>query len=323
MKTKVKRQSSPVLWPATARRLASGALAIYSAVGCSVVFAAQTVPGKESGAVEAAVLSQIAARRFDIAAGPLGEASDAFSRMTGITIVFQQDGLRQLASPGVVAVTTPERALDTLTQNTGVQWRFTNPRSVTIELASVAQTVSVSDTVLALPESTPKFTEPLLDTPQTIDVIGQKTMQEQQVTTLRDALRNVAGISIAAGEGGAQGDNLTIRGFSARNDLYIDGMRDFGSYYRDPFDLDEVEVLQGPDSTNFGRGSTGGVVNQATKFPMVDRMFSGTFDAGTDGTRRLVADLNAPFKVKDTPSAFRLNLMGDEGGVAGRPVAHN
>ena len=92
-------------------------------------------------------------------------------------------------------------------------------------------------------------------------------MQQQGVTTLRDALRNVAGISLAAGEGGAQGDNLTIRGFTARNDLFIDGMRDFGSYYRDPFNTQEVEVLQGPSSVTFGRGSTGGVVNQATKTP--------------------------------------------------------
>ena len=92
-------------------------------------------------------------------------------------------------------------------------------------------------------------------------------MEQQGVTTLRDALRNVAGISLAAGEGGAQGDNLTIRGFTARNDLFIDGMRDFGSYYRDPFNTQEVEVLQGPSSVTFGRGSTGGVVNQATKTP--------------------------------------------------------
>jgi catecholate siderophore receptor len=116
---------------------------------------------------------------------------------------------------------------------------------------------------------------------------------------------------------------LTIRGFTARNDLYIDGMRDFGSYYRDPFNLDEVEVIQGPDSTNFGRGSTGGVVNQATKFPNMDRFFSGTFDLGTNGMRRLTTDLDTPFNAFGTPSAFRLNLMGDEGGVAGRPVVNN
>ena len=95
-------------------------------------------------------------------------------------------------------------------------------------------------------------------------------------------LRNVAGISLAAGEGGAQGDNLTIRGFTARNDLFIDGMRDFGSYYRDPFNIQEVEVLQGPSSVTFGRGSTGGVVNQATKMPGMTRFISGDADFGTD-----------------------------------------
>jgi len=153
----------------------------------------------------------------------------------------------------------------------------------------------VMTSVEALLTSSAKFSEPLRDTPQTIDVVSQKTMEEQGVTTLRDGLRNVAGISMAAGEGGSQGDNLTIRGFSARNDLYIDGMRDFGSYYRDPFNLDEIEVIQGPESSNFGRGSTGGVVNQATKFPNMNRMFSGSFDAGTDGTRRLTTDFNAPF----------------------------
>ncbi len=75
-----------------------------------------------------------------------------------------------------------------------------------------------------------KLTEPLLDTPQTISVITNKLISDQADTNLRDALRNVPGISIAAGEAGAQGDNITIRGFTARNDIYLDGMRDFGSY---------------------------------------------------------------------------------------------
>src|SRR5258708_21201356 len=116
-------------------------------------------------------------------------------------------------------------------------------------------------------------------------------MKDQGVTTLRDAVRNVAGISLAAGEGGAQGDNLTIRGFSARNDLFIDGMRDFGSYYRDPFNLEEVEILQGPSSVTFGRGSTGGVVNQASNTPVLNQSISGGIFAGTDLTRPLTLDL--------------------------------
>jgi catecholate siderophore receptor len=95
-------------------------------------------------------------------------------------------------------------------------------------------------------------------------------MYEEGTTTLRDALRNVAGISLAAGEGGAQGDSLTIRGFTARNDIFLDAMRDFGSYYRDPFNLESVAVLQGPSSVAFGRGSTGGVVSQTTKSPRLE-----------------------------------------------------
>jgi catecholate siderophore receptor len=128
----------------------------------------------------------------------------------------------------------------------------------------------------------------------------------------------VAGISLAAGEGGAQGDNLTIRGFSARSDLFIDGMRDFGSYYRDPFNYQEVEVLQGPSSVTFGRGSTGGVVNQATKLPQTGRLLAGSLEFGTDATRRVTADLDQPLSES---SAFRVNLMGHESGAAGRDIA--
>ena len=246
-----------------------------------------------------------------------------FEQVTGIKATVSKEGIRSVSSPGVTGLYTPEQALQKLLAETGLTYRFTAANAVALDLKTVDASVDVVTSVDALLTSTAKFTEPLRDTPQTIDIVSQKTMQEQGVTTLRDGLRNVAGISMAAGEGGSQGDNLTIRGFSARNDLYIDGMRDFGSYYRDPFNLDEIEVIQGPESTNFGRGSTGGVVNQATKFPNMNRMFSGTFDGGTDGTRRLTTDFNAPFTALGTQSAFRLNLMGDEGGVAGRPVVNN
>ena len=91
-----------------------------------------------------------------------------------------------------------------------------------------------------------RYPMPLLDTPQSITAISQATIHEEGATTLRDTLRNAPGISLAAGEGGSQGDNLTLRGFTARNDIFLDGMRDFGSYYRDSFNYQEVEVLEGP-----------------------------------------------------------------------------
>jgi catecholate siderophore receptor len=114
-----------------------------------------------------------------------------------------------------------------------------------------------------------KLPAPLLDIPQSIIVVPQELLQEQAVTNFREALRNVTGIGLAAGEGGgAQGDNLTLRGYNARNDLFLDGLRDQGSYTRDIFNLESIEVLKGPSSVFFGRGSTGGIVNQISKSPV-------------------------------------------------------
>ena len=99
-------------------------------------------------------------------------------------------------------------------------------------------------------------------------------MQEQGVTSLQEALRNVTGISFQAGEGGgAQGNNLSIRGFNARNDIFLDGMRDQGSYFRDVFNLEAVEVLKGPSALYFGWGTTGGIINQVSKLPRLESLY--------------------------------------------------
>ena len=131
-----------------------------------------------------------------------------------------------------------------------------------------------------------KLTEPLLDTPVSVDTITQQVMQDRGETTLNDALRNAPGITLGAGEFLWQGNNPYIRGFSARTDMFADGMRDFGDYYRDPFNLEKVEVLEGPDSILFGRGSTGGVINQVTKTPTLTDITSASISAGTNDAKR-------------------------------------
>jgi len=171
----------------------------------------------------------------------------------------------------VSGVYTVEEALKRILANTGLTYQFNKDGTVGLKLASVVTSVDVTGVAPTLSTSMPKYQGGALNTPQTINVVPRETMEQQGTTTLRDALRNVAGISLAAGEGGAQGDNLTIRGFTARNDLFIDGMRDFGSYYRDPFNTQEIEVLQGPSSVTFGRGSTGGGVKKSTRTPGLDQ----------------------------------------------------
>ncbi len=168
-----------------------------------------------------------------------------------------------------------------------------------------------------LVESTsPKHTQPLLDTPQSVTIVPAELMQEQGVTTLRDALRNVPGISMQAGEGGVPaGDNLTLRGFSARTDLFIDGVRDFGGYSRDPFNLEQIEVVKGPASTHSGRGSTGGSINLASKAARLGEFNRASVSAGDNHLLRATADFNQEI---GEDAAFRINLMGHRNEMNGR-----
>lgn len=314
--------AAPCKWPFACRWAAVGTLVAYSAGGSRTFNLARAQDVRHPGAPAQTQGAQLV-RRFDIPTGSLDAVLTAFHQVTGITVTVAQEGIRTLWSPGVTGLYTPEQALQKLLADTGLTYRFTTADDVSLDLKSVGQSVDVTASVEVLSSSTPKYAAPALDTPQTISAVPDHIMQDQGATTLRDALRNVAGISLAAGEGSSQGDNLTIRGFSARNDLYIDGMRDFGSYYRDPFNMQEVEVLQGPSSVTFGRGSTGGVVNQASKTPGLSGFISGTIDLGTDLTRRGTLDVNQPLTLFGTHAAFRLNVMGDMNDIAGRDIAEN
>lgn len=169
--------------------------------------------------------------------------------------------------------------------------------------------------------SSPKFTQPLVDTPQSVTIVPAELMQAQGVTSLRDALRNVPGISMQAGEGGVPaGDNLSLRGFSARTDLFIDGIRDFGGYSRDPFNLEQIEVVKGPSSAQTGRGSTGGSINLASKTARTGDFGNVSVSADDAGLLRATADFN--HQLGDT-SAFRVALMGHDGGINGRDHVEN
>ena len=154
-----------------------------------------------------------------------------------------------------------------------------------------------------------KLTQPVIDTPQMLSITPREVIEDRGATSLTDVFRNSSGISLGAGESSWQGTNLSIRGFNARNDMYLDGMRDFGSYTRDPFDLEEVELLQGPSSILFGRGSTGGAVNQVTKVPTLKGFLSVEAVGGTDDMGRGTIDLDAPLTQLGPTAAFRLDAM--------------
>ncbi len=131
----------------------------------------------------------------------------------------------------------------------------------------------------------------------------------------------VPGITLGAGEFSWQGNNPTIRGFNSRDDMYLDGIRDFGSYPRDPFNLETLEVLLGPSSVLFGRGSTGGAINQVSKQPGLEPITAVSVNVGSDETFRGTVDMARPIPLIGDGAAFRINVLAHDGEVADRDGA--
>jgi catecholate siderophore receptor len=171
--------------------------------------------------------------------------------------------------------------------------------------------------------SSPKFTQPLLDTPQTITVIGKELIQEQGATTLTEALRNSPGVgTFYVGENGSTntGDAIYMRGFDTSGSIFVDGVRDLGSISRDVFNIEQVEVTKGPDGTEYGRTAPTGAVNMVSKQPQLGRGVSASVSYGSGERKRATADWNQQF---GGSAAFRLNVAGQDSGVAGRDEVKN
>ncbi|HEY3754539.1 MAG TPA: TonB-dependent receptor [Opitutaceae bacterium] len=192
--------------------------------------------------------------------------------------------------------------------------------------------VEVNASPVATAVTSPKFTEPVVDTPQTVDVIPPDVYQAQSATTLSDVLRNTPGITFFAGEGGGAnrtgGDSFYLRGFDTSNSIFVDGVREEGAVVHDVFDVGQVEVFKGPSPEN-GRGGTAGYVNMESKLPQAGAFedLQNLYGFGAEGSRgseRATLDLNEPLPASPVAgTAFRLNLMDQEGGIPGRQIAEN
>lgn len=116
--------------------------------------------------------------------------------------------------------------------------------------------------------SATKIEAPLRDIPQTVNVVPQSLLRDQVALSMQDALKAVPGVGFSHGDG--QRDQVTIRGFSAIADQFVDGLRDDALYFRDLSNIEQIEVLKGPASVLYGRGSSGGLINRITKKPGVN-----------------------------------------------------
>nr|WP_198981569.1 catecholate siderophore receptor Fiu [Herbaspirillum sp. ASV7] len=173
--------------------------------------------------------------------------------------------------------------------------------------------------------SSAKYSQPLVDTPQTLTVIKKQLIDQQGATTLTEALRNSPGVgTFYLGENGntSTGDAIYMRGFDASSAIFVDNVRDLGSISRDMFNIQQVEVLKGPAGTDNGRGSPTGSINLVTKQAEMSNFFNASATYGSWNQKRATADWNKVLD-DDRGIALRLNLMKQDSGVPGRHEVKN
>lgn len=171
--------------------------------------------------------------------------------------------------------------------------------------------------------SSPKYTQELVDTPQSITVVPRAVIEQQNAQTLQDVLSNVPGVTFNSGEGnGGVGDSINIRGFNSGDyggsNVYIDGVRDSAFYTRtDMYNIEQVEVIKGSSSAAWGAGVIGGAINLVTKTPKLEDFAKVGAGVGTADYKRLTFDGNKVLD-PDSGTAARLNMAWQDSGIDGR-----
>lgn len=191
----------------------------------------------------------------------------------------------------------------------------TGPAADTQQSTAVADVDVNGQRIRPEPESS-KYVAPLVNTPRNVTVIPQQVIEQIGATSLQDLLRTSPGITMGAGEGGQPlADRPFIRGQSSGNNIFVDGIRDSGGQQREVFNLEQVEIIKGPDSAYSGRGSGGGSINLGSKTPKLVDFTNVSLGGGTDSYWRGTIDQN--WRINDS-TAFRVNVLSASGDVANR-----
>ena len=177
-----------------------------------------------------------------------------------------------------------------------------NASNADIEEVVVKGSVLYTDQVNAL-----KTPVPVLEVPQSVSIVTDEDIRKQGFREISDIVRYIPGVNTSQGEG--HRDAVVFRGVRSTADFYMDGVRDDVQYFRSLYNLEQVEVLRGPNALLFGRGGTGGIINRVTKKAVIGEEF-GSVDLGTDTFGSL--DLAYDYNVSSTDdSAFRINIHTD------------
>jgi catecholate siderophore receptor len=257
--------------------------------------------------------------QFAIPPGPVAVVVAAFSAVTGATVRLPPvEGIGTLPSPGVSGEYTAEQALEQLLVGTALGARRSvdqtgTPASFTLELRLEAERVEVTGRAVPYrPGPTATATKTLTalrDIPQTLTVLPRELLADQNAQSLAAAMKNVPGVTVAQGEGNR--DQVVIRGISTASDFFVNGVRDDQERFRDLYNVQSVEVLQGPAAVLFGRGGAGGVVNLVTARPARQTPSEVVVSAGAFDHKRVTGQVGGGLNDK---VAYRMSLMTERSG---------
>ena len=290
-----------------------GALVTASLIARPAV-AAETIGLRSASATATAEPGTAQTYRFNIPEGPLDAVIAAFERVTGLTIAAPAGvALRMFTSPGVRGAHSADQALERLLAGTSLRFRVVSSGTYSLDIEIAPERIEVTARLIPYrtdeSSTATKTATPLRDIPQTLTVVPRELLLDQNAQSVADALRNVPGVTIAQGEGNR--DQIVMRGNATNSDFFVNGIRDDQERFRDLYNVQSIEVVQGPAAVLFGRGGAGGVVNLTTRTPMRGMPSDVRVEFGSHDRKRGTAQIEMPLGSK---AAFRLSAMGEDSG---------
>ncbi len=299
------------------------AIAMNSALIC---FGVATISLSGAAVAQSNIVASTAVQTYNISAGSLQTALISFVKQADVKVFTDpallsgkttqglqgnytaQDGLKHLlGDSGLQAVPQGKGYLVQKLQIAQSDIGQTEKES-TLPTITVSAKVSSGYTVPKISTAT-KTNTPLIDIPQSISVVTQEAIKDQNILSMSDAVRYVPGMGISQGEGNR--DALVFRGNRSTGDFFVDGIRDDVQYYRDIYNIERVEVLKGPNGMIFGRGGSGGVINRVVKEASWSPIQEITAQAGSFNAKRVALDVGQGI---NEVAAVRLNAMYEDSG---------
>ncbi|MPY75008.1 MAG: TonB-dependent siderophore receptor [Alphaproteobacteria bacterium] len=314
------------------RRL-GGLVAIVALATCFTAKAARAEAWISASTLLAQAPPSDERKSFDIPAQPLAGALNAFGRQAGFQVTVDAATTAGVQAREVSGNFTPNEALARLLDDTGITWRFSGARTVVLEKIPAKPGVLTLDPVrvegkgenawgpvvgytASRSATATKTDTPIRDIPQSIQVVPDQVIKDQQAVGIEDAVRNVSGVYRENTFGNTL-DRFTLRGFTQR-DFLRDGYRDPTSGNRILSGVERVEVLKGPGSILYGRLEPGGVINIVSKRPQETAAYFGELQVGSFDFSRVQVDASGPV-TEDKSLLFRFNGAYENSGTFREP----